>query len=111
MAYFCNVKSNKDFLDCIKMLKARGIKPLCISKSSSIFGRRHEKNILCKALQIVEPDDIPEGFEVVYAVETNGFTSYSYEDPVFCDFFYAIIFKKRKRRTANLIPCSAYIRE
>ena len=109
MAYLCNVKSNKDFFDCIKILKARGIKTSFISRSSSIVGRRNEKNILCKAFQIVEPDDIPEGFEVVYSVETNGFTSYSYEDPVFCDFFYAMIFKKRERKTDKLINANVYM--
>lgn len=110
MAYPCNVKSNEGFFDCIKMLKARGIRPVFVSNSSGIVGRRNEKNIVCKSFQIVEPDDIPDGFEVVYACETNGKTTYSYEDPVFCDCFYAMIFEKRDRKTKELISIAAYIR-
>ena len=52
----------------------------------------------------------PDGFEVVYACENNGKTTYSYEDPVFCDCFYAMIFEKRERKTKELVSIAAYIR-
>lgn len=103
-------KSCKEFSDCIKFLKSRGIRIYSIWRSSDIVGRRTERNIVCWPYQIVETDDIPEGFEVVYHCESNGVTTFSYEDPIHCDLFYAMIFEKRERRTEELIPCSAYIR-
>ena len=104
------LKSYEEFSDCVKFLKSHGIRTYSIWRSSSIMGRTTERNIICYPFQIVEPDDIPEGFEVVYRCETDGKITYSYEDPIFCDYFYAMIFEKRERRIAELIPCSAYIR-
>lgn len=105
--YPCNVK----YYNCMEFLESRGIRVHGLYRYSTIMGRRHEKNIICHPFQIVENDDVPEGFEVVYRCEdANGQVTFSYEDPVFCDYFYAIIFEKRERRTTDLIPCSAYIR-
>ena len=103
--YPCNVK----YHNCIEFLKSRGIKVLGMNRYSEIMYRRCEKNIICHPFQIVEPDDLPEGFEVVYRCKTNGRVTFSYEAPIFCDYFYAMIFEKRERKTTDLITGPLFI--
>lgn len=91
-------------IEAFNMLIDRGINPVWISHYCSISGRTTESHIMCALNQIVEKDDIPENCEVVYAAyyDGNHIERYSYEDPILCDAFYAMIFEKRHRKTTKL---------
>lgn len=91
--------------NALSMLNIRGIKTIGINRWSCIVGRTSEKHIVCYPNQIVEFDDIPSNCEVIYMgfdINSDIPKVLSYEDPVDCDIFYAIIYEKRNRRTNGL---------
>lgn len=102
----------KNLFDVSDMLKKRGIGVWWSSGTCSyIKGRLNEPCIYCMPNHIVEKDDIPEGYEVIYVYKNSMTGAYdlSYEDPA-CGYerLIAIIYKKRYRRTGVLIPVPKY---
>lgn len=106
MKNLCNSKPtsiNSILANASSMLSDRGIKVIGKFLYCNISGRTTEKHLICARNQIVEIDDIPENCEVVYVACNNGTDTeeYSYDSPVFCDWFYAMIFEKRERQSGN----------
>lgn len=91
--------------NALKMLASRSIKTVGVNRWSCIVGRTSERHIICQPNQIVNIDDIPSDCEVIYMgfdFDSDTPREISYQDPVFCDIFYALVYEKRKRRENGL---------